>query len=102
MTLIDVLQSLTVADVARLLLCIVVDLIGFVSYLVPGVGETVDVVWAPVSAICIRKLLPDPRLASFAFVGFIEEALPGLDFVPTAVCGWLYHQYLLMRDRQGR
>lgn len=48
MTLIDVLQSLTVADVARLLLCIVVDLIGFVSYLVPGVGETVDVVWAPV------------------------------------------------------
>ena len=40
---------------ASLLFCIVMDIIGCLTYAVPGVGEFADVVWAPVSAIIFYK-----------------------------------------------
>ncbi|KMS94337.1 hypothetical protein BVRB_022420, partial [Beta vulgaris subsp. vulgaris] len=97
-----VLQRCTINSLARLLLCIVVDLIGLASYLIPVLGEALDVVWAPLSAYCIRQLLPDPRLSAFAYVGFFEELMPGLDFIPTATIGWCYLQYLDINEHLRR
>ncbi len=34
----------------KLLLGILFDALGFVSFIVPGIGEFSDVIWAPISA----------------------------------------------------
>ena len=40
----------------KLFLCITIDIFGDASFLVPGVGELEDVVWAPISALILRSL----------------------------------------------
>lgn len=71
-----------------LTVCIIMDIIGCASYLLPILGEFSDIVWAPVSGI-IFYFLFGRRLGLFggAFT-FIEELLPGLDFIPTFTIAW--------------
>jgi hypothetical protein len=38
----------------KLVICIGVDLVGDSSFLFPGVGETEDIVWAPIGALILR------------------------------------------------
>jgi hypothetical protein len=68
-----------------LILAIVIDLIGYVSYLVPVIGESIDVIWAPIQAFMLHKMYGSYAIS---ILGFLEEILPGLDFVPTACIGW--------------
>ena len=70
----------------KLLACLAVDVIGFASYLIPGVGELGDVGWAPFQAYFLYFMFGGARIAA---VGFFEEILPGTDFVPTATLGWI-------------
>ena len=39
----------------RLWACILMDLVGVASYLIPGFGEMIDAVWGPISAIVFYK-----------------------------------------------
>ena len=72
--------------VLKLLACILVDIIGYSSYLLPGVGEMGDVAWAPLQAGFLMFMFSGQlRVAA---LGFMEEILPGLDFVPTACMAW--------------
>jgi hypothetical protein len=72
-----------------LYLCIVLDLIGLTSYLLPVVGETIDFVWAPLSGIIFYFLF---GMKKFGLLGgvfsFLEELAPGLDFIPTFTIAW--------------
>jgi hypothetical protein len=70
----------------KLLACVAIDAIGFSSYLLPGVGELGDVVWAPLQAYFLYFMFGSTQIAA---VGFFEEMLPGTDFVPTATLGWV-------------
>ena len=70
----------------KLLACMAVDAIGFSSYLLPGVGELGDAVWAPIQAYFLYFMFGSTHIAA---VGFFEEMLPGTDFVPTATLGWV-------------
>ena len=38
------------------LLCVILDLLGMVSFSIPFIGEFADVVWAPLSALIYFKL----------------------------------------------
>ena len=40
----------------KLFLGIIFDLIGMISYIIPGVAETIDVIWAPVSGLLLAKM----------------------------------------------
>lgn len=40
-----------------LVICILMDVLGYASYAVPGLGELSDVVFAPVSAIIFYRML---------------------------------------------
>lgn len=72
--------------------CIVMDLIGCSSFLIPGLGEIVDVVWAPISAIIF--FIAFGRKAAFgAFFNFAEELLPGTDFIPTFTIAWFVRYF---------
>lgn len=70
----------------KLLLGILFDLLGYVSYVFPPF----DFVWAPLSAFLMTKLYAG-RSGKVAAVGtFIEEALPMIDFIPSFTIMWFY------------
>ena len=72
-----------------LIACLIMDLIGMSSYLLPFIGETEDVIWAPISGLIFYFLFGKKR---FGMVGgifsFLEEILPGTDIIPTFTIAW--------------
>ncbi|MGQ3678348.1 hypothetical protein [Tenacibaculum discolor] len=74
----------------KLTLSLLFDAIGYVSYLIPGLGELSDIVWAPASAYIMTKMYKGNKGKVAGAIAFIEEAMPGLDVVPTFTLMWLY------------
>eukprot|EP00631_Chrysoreinhardia_giraudii_P003493 CAMPEP_0197416886 /NCGR_PEP_ID=MMETSP1170-20131217/3080_1 /TAXON_ID=54406 /ORGANISM="Sarcinochrysis sp, Strain CCMP770" /LENGTH=127 /DNA_ID=CAMNT_0042943817 /DNA_START=62 /DNA_END=445 /DNA_ORIENTATION=- len=64
---------------------VLIDFVGTLSYVVPGIGDLADVIWAPISAVLVKVLYGSTLLAA---CNFVEELLPGLDFIPTATIAW--------------
>jgi hypothetical protein len=75
----------------KLLAAILIDLIGMVSYLLPGASELLDAIWAPISAILVFILFN--RKLSWASFTFLEELLPFTDVVPSATIAWYFHYH---------
>jgi hypothetical protein len=69
--------------------CIVMDLLGYASFAVPFFGEALDIIWAPVSAIIFMRMFGGAKGVFGGIFNFIEELLPGLDFIPTFTIAWL-------------
>lgn len=59
------------------------DFLGYLSFSIPVFGELIDIVWAPFSAIVFYKLFGGKKGAIGAVFNFIEELLPGFDFIPS-------------------
>lgn len=74
----------------KLVLGIVFDLLGSATFVIPMVGEFADVIWAPLSAFLLYKMYPNRTGKVAATLGFIEELVPFLDFIPTFTLTWLY------------
>ncbi|RAJ12015.1 hypothetical protein [Olleya aquimaris] len=75
---------------AKLLLGLFFDALGYVSFIIPGIGEFADIVWAPASAWLMTKLYKGRTGKIAAVFSFIEEALPGLDVIPSFTLMWFY------------
>lgn len=73
-----------------LLLSIIFDALGFVSFVIPGIGEFSDIVWAPVSAWLMTKLYKGKAGKIAGVVSFVEELLPGADVIPSFSLMWFY------------
>lgn len=71
-----------------LIKCILYDLIGMASYLVPVFGFFIDFIWAPIAARQMYKLFPNRKGKIAAAVVFVEEILP-IDVIPTFTLMWL-------------
>lgn len=85
----------------KLALGLVFDLIGMATYFVPGWGELADIAWAPVSGYLITRMYPDKSGRIGGFIGFLEELIPGTDFIPTFTLMWLY-TYVYKKDTAGK
>ncbi len=72
--------------------CIVMDLIGYASYAVPVLGEFGDIIWAPISGFIFFCVFGGWRGAVGGIFNFIEELLPGLDFIPSFTLMWLWQR----------
>ncbi|KAG7369317.1 hypothetical protein IV203_032060 [Nitzschia inconspicua] len=72
---------------SRLFLSLLIDLIGSSSYLLPVVGEGLDLAWAPAQTILIMAMY-DATSPNLKYVSFLEELLPFTDIVPSATIGW--------------
>ncbi len=72
-----------------LLFCIVMDLIGYATYAIPAFGEIADILWAPLSAIIFFLSFGGWKGALGGLGNFIEELLPGTDFIPSFTIMWL-------------
>lgn len=66
------------------------DALGFVSFLIPGIGEFSDVIWAPISGWLMTKLYPGKTGKIAGMINFVEELLPGFDVIPTFTLTWIY------------
>lgn len=74
--------------VPNLAICIIMDLIGMASYVLPVLGEFSDIVWAPISGYIFYTLFG----GRFGLIGgvldFLEEILPFTDIIPSFTIGW--------------
>ncbi|KIX19969.1 hypothetical protein SY27_15720 [Flavobacterium sp. 316] len=82
---------------SKLILGILFDLIGMISYIVPLFAEVIDVVWAPISGLLLVTMYKGTTGKVAGVIGFIEELLPGVDFIPTFTITWIY-QYVIKRE----
>lgn len=74
----------------KLVIALLIDLIGVMSYLIPSFGELFDAFWAPLSALLVFLLFG--KKLSWASFTFIEELFPFTDLIPSATLAW-YFQY---------
>lgn len=83
----------TVRKTPSLLFCIVMDLIGYASFAIPVLGEFGDLLWAPISALIFFRTFGGWKGAFGGMFNFVEEILPGLDFIPTFTITWLWQAF---------
>jgi len=69
----------------KLVVSLAIDFLGMASYGIPVVGEAEDIAWAPICAFILNYLY---GMGPITIMGFMEEALPGLDIIPTATIAW--------------
>ena len=81
----------------KLILGIVFDLIGMLSYLIPGIAETLDIVWAPISGFLLVAMYKGYTGKVAGIIGFLEEILPFTDVIPTFTLTWIY-QYIFKKE----
>jgi len=73
-----------------LVLCIVMDLLGYATYSIPVLGELGDLIWAPISAFVFFRMFGGWKGAFGGIFNFVEEILPGMDFIPSFTLMWLW------------
>ena len=78
-------------QIPALWVCLVFDLIGCLSFLIPVLGEVTDVVWAPLNAFLLLKFFGEHAQGRMigAIIAMVEELSPGFDFIPTWTLLWL-------------
>lgn len=77
----------------KLLISIFLDGVGMLSFVIPGLGEFIDIVWAPLSAYLILKLYSGTFAKVASLISFGEEAgFFGTDLLPTFTLSWIYEQ----------
>ena len=74
----------------NLVLGIIFDAIGMLSYSIPFVAELSDIAWAPISAYLMTRLYKGNAGKIAGVVSFVEEALPFTDVIPTFTIMWFY------------
>ena len=83
---------------AKLLLGIIFDLIGMISYIFPGLAELTDTIWAPISGILLATMYKGMTGKIAGIIGFTEEILPFTDIIPTFTLTWIY-QYIIKKEQ---
>ena len=75
---------------SKLILSLLFDGIGMLSYVVPVFAEVTDLVWAPISGILLITMYRGTIGKLAGVFGFIEELVPFIDFLPTFTITWFY------------
>lgn len=82
-----------------LLYCILLDLIGMASFLLPLLGEYFDILWAPLSGYIMMKLFKGTEGKIAGLISFVEEiGILGTDLVPTFTLTWMY-KFLIAKEK---
>lgn len=85
----------------KLILSLLLDSVGYISYLIPFLGEFSDLFWAPIAGFVLKSMYKGTIGTVGGIIAFVEEALPGIDFIPTFTLTWLY-TYVYKKDRVDR
>jgi hypothetical protein len=71
-----------------LVFCILMDVVGYATYAIPGLGEFADILWAPISSIIFMVTFGGTKGILGGVGNFMEEILPGTDFIPSFTILW--------------
>jgi hypothetical protein len=98
----DSIQIQTATDIKeeknrKLILAVLFDAIGMLSFTIPIIGEFSDVVWAPLAGFLMTWMYKGSLGKVAGAVTFIEEILPFSDFVPTFTLTWVYN-YIIKKQ----
>ena len=91
------IQTKTDNKSRKLMLSILFDLIGYASYGIPLIAELTDVVWAPIAGFLLARMYKGTVGTIGGITVFVEELLPGIDFIPTFTLTWIY-TYLIKKE----
>lgn len=69
--------------------CIILDIVGCLSYVVLPLGP----VWAAISGIIFYFLFGRKFGLLGGIFSFIEELIPGIDFIPTFTIAWIVRKH---------
>lgn len=90
------MQEINVASedrMRKLLLGVLLDAIGMISFTIPLLGEFSDVIWAPVAAFIMTRMYKGRVGKVASILTFVEEALPFTDVIPSFTLTWIYTYY---------
>lgn len=76
--------------------CLLMDFIGSAVILIPVLGE---IIWAPISAFIFWRMFGFRKGFLGGVFSFIEELIPGIDFIPTFTIMWCI-QYAKRKKEQ--
>lgn len=76
--------------IKKLLLGLLFDAVGMVTFTIPLIGEFADVVWAPIAAFIMSKMYKGRVGRVAAVLTFVEEILPFTDVIPSFTITWIY------------
>ncbi|MEO8239163.1 MAG: hypothetical protein ABI793_16300 [Flavobacterium sp.] len=76
--------------IKKLLLGLLFDAVGMVTFTIPLIGEFADVVWAPIAAFIMSKMYKGRVGRVAAVLTFAEEILPFTDVIPSFTITWIY------------
>ncbi len=83
----------------HLLLGLLFDAIGMLSFAIPGIGEFSDVIWAPMAGWLMTRMYKGKIGQAAGIVTFVEELVPGLDIIPSFTIMWIY-TYLISKNKK--
>ena len=73
-----------------LVLSLLFDAIGIMSFSIPVIGEFADVIWAPISGLIMVWMYKGTMGKVAGVVSFLEELLPATDIIPSFTIMWFY------------
>lgn len=85
----------------NLLLGLLFDVIGMSSLLFPGLGDLLDVIWAPLAGWLMTRMYKGKIGQAAGVITFIEELVPGLDVIPSFTIMWVY-TYFISRSKKPK
>ncbi|MGJ8736031.1 hypothetical protein [Zobellia laminariae] len=84
----------------KLLISLLFDGIGMLSFAIPFIGEFSDIVWAPLAGWLMTRMYKGKIGQGAGIVTFLEEIIPGLDVIPTFTLMWLY-TYVFKKSKES-
>jgi hypothetical protein len=97
----DVRPTYPEKPIPSLAACLLMDLLGYASYGIPILGELSDLAWAPISALIYLKMFGFKKGLFGGVFNFVEEILPGLDFIPTFTITWCVYYFRRKKESFG-
>ena len=77
-----------------LILSLLFDAIGMISFSIPFIGEFGDVIWAPLSGLIMVWMYKGSMGKVAGVVSFVEEILPVTDIIPSFTLMWFYTYFI--------
>lgn len=78
----------------NLVLGLLFDGIGMLSFTIPFLGEFSDVVWAPIAGFLMTWMYKGTVGKVGGTIAFLEEIFPFSDFIPTFTLTWIYNYWI--------
>jgi hypothetical protein len=76
--------------IQKLLLGILFDGIGMISFSIPFLGEFSDVIWAPIAGLIMSRMYKGRVGKVAGLLTFVEEIIPFTDIIPSFTLTWIY------------